>query len=91
LLPGPYHRDGNEFLDYVLPTGLGIARNILTACACDIMVALQGGSGTLEEMLFAIDYERPVISFGSFKPQGIWRYIEASDSAGLVSALEELK
>jgi uncharacterized protein (TIGR00725 family) len=47
----------------VLPTPLGIGRNILTAAACDVMVILDGGSGTLEEALFAVDYDRPVIAF----------------------------
>ena len=87
LLPGTQHCDGNEFLDFILPTGIGIARNVLTACACDIMIGLPGGSGTLEEMLFAIDFGRPVISFGSHRPEGIYRYIDKDDFSGLTIAL----
>src|SRR5215467_1370354 len=87
LLPGTEHQAGNEYLDYVLPTSFGIGRNVLTACACDVMVGLAGGSGTLEEMLFAVDFGRPVISFGSFEIEGAWATIDQLNRSGLRQAL----
>jgi uncharacterized protein (TIGR00725 family) len=71
LLPSLIHAEGNEFLDIVLPTGFGIARNVLMASACDFMLSLPGGTGTLEEMCFALDFERPVLSWGSHALAGV--------------------
>ena len=71
ILPGGKHEDANPFLDLVLPSGIGIARNVLMASACDFMLALPGGTGTLEELCFALDFERPVISWGSWDIDGV--------------------
>lgn len=70
ILPGEEHRDANPFIDIVLPTGIGIVRNALTARAADIVVALPGGHGTLEEMAFALDFNRPVLSWNSWALEG---------------------
>lgn len=70
ILPGGDHADANPFLDLVLPSGIGIARNALMANACDFMLALPGGTGTLEELCFALDFERPVLSWGSWEIEG---------------------
>ena len=64
ILASPHHRDGNAALRIALPTPFGIGRNVLTACACDAMVALRGGTGTWQEVLFALDFGRPVLSLG---------------------------
>jgi hypothetical protein len=53
--------DGNAFLDIVLPTSLGLARNALVVQAGDAVVAVGGESGTLSEMALAWQYGRPVI------------------------------
>lgn len=52
-----------DVYDLVLPTPIGIVRNVLTASACDVMIGVPGGSGTIEEMLFAQDFGRPVCQF----------------------------
>lgn len=63
---GEAHDDGNAYLDIVIPSGIGYARNSMTALACDVMVALSGGVGTLQEMTYAIEYGRPVLSWGAW-------------------------
>jgi hypothetical protein len=70
VLPGNDHADASSAIDIVLPTGLGIVRNALTARMCHVMVGLPGGSGTLEEMLFAQDFGRPVLSYHSHEYDG---------------------
>lgn len=62
ILPGLQHQDANPYIDIVLPSGLGILRNSLIASGCDLMVALPGGTGTLEEICFALDFGKPVLS-----------------------------
>ncbi len=73
ILPGLDHADANESLDVVLPSGLGYARNCVVAAACDVMIALPGGTGTLEEMCFASDFGRTVVSYGSWRVPGAAR------------------
>ena len=88
ILPGNKHSDANPFIDFVLPSGMGIARNCLIATACDLMLALPGGTGTLEEMCFALDFERPVLSWGSWDMEGT-RKIEWLNEKQLKEALQK--
>jgi len=89
ILPGGRHEDGNRYLDLVLPSGIGIARNVLMASACDFMLALPGGTGTLEELCFALDFERPVISWGSWDIEGV-RPVPFPDEVKLAQELRKL-
>lgn len=58
----PSHRleEANPWCTVVVPTGMGHARNVLTALAGDFVVALGGGAGTLSEICFAWIHGRPV-------------------------------
>lgn len=67
ILPNSDRRCANEWIDIVIPTGIGLARNMLTALVCDCMIAVPGGHGTLQEMSYAIEYNRPVLSWDSWK------------------------
>ena len=89
IVPSSRHEDGNPFLDYILPSGIGIARNYLLANACDFLVALPGGTGTLEEICFALDVRRPVLSWGSWEIDGV-QTIPFPDEPALHNALSEL-
>ena len=70
ILPGDSHHEANAHISLVLPSGIGYARNYLTALGCDVMIAVPGGNGTLEEMLFALDFGRVVLSWGGPAPEG---------------------
>lgn len=50
ILPGRHHRDANPWCTVVIPTGLGDARNSLTALAGDLIIAIGGAAGTLSEI-----------------------------------------
>ena len=60
ITPGTDARAANPWCDIVLPTGLGHARNVLTALAGDFIVAVGGGAGTLSELCFAWIHGRPI-------------------------------
>ncbi len=60
VLPDDTHVGGNEYLDIVLPSGLGLTRNALVVRFSDVCVALSGGAGTLSEIALAWQFERPV-------------------------------
>jgi uncharacterized protein (TIGR00725 family) len=67
ILPENEHLFANPWIDFVMPSGMGIGRNFLTALAGDVMLALPGGTGTLEEMCFAADFNRPVLAWSSWE------------------------
>lgn len=89
ILPGANHDDGNQYLDVVLPSGIGIARNVLLAQGCDFMLALPGGTGTLEELCFALDFGRPVISWGSWEIEGVQK-VTFGDASALSTTLKTI-
>ncbi len=60
ITPGTDTRAANPWCDVILPTGLGHARNVLTALAGDFVVAVGGGAGTLSELCFAWIHRRPL-------------------------------
>lgn len=67
ILPGDTNADANEFVDIVIPTGMGEARNILVVRAADAVVAFPGKYGTLTEMAFARLFEKPLVSVQAWK------------------------
>jgi uncharacterized protein (TIGR00725 family) len=61
ILPGEKASSANEFIDVALPTGLGPIRNALIVRACDAVIAIRGGYGTLSEIAFALRLGVPVV------------------------------
>lgn len=62
VTPGTGMDECNEHAHYVIPTGLGWARNVITGIAGDVVVAVGGASGTLSEIAFAWMYSRPILA-----------------------------
>lgn len=67
IIPSENKGDANQFIDYVIPTGFGQARNILVVRAADAIVALPGKFGTLSEMAFALVSGKPIVSVQAWK------------------------
>ncbi len=63
LLPGFDPHPAMGHADIIIPTGLDIARNLLVANS-DGVIAIDGGAGTLSEIAFAWQMNRPIISLG---------------------------
>lgn len=63
ILPSQNPGNANAYCNIVIPTGMGHARNALTALACDAIVAIGGGAGTLSELCFSWIYDKPVFVF----------------------------
>lgn len=61
IVPSTDFAEANPWCSVVVPTGLGHARNALTALAGDVVVAIGGGAGTLSEIAFAWIHGRPII------------------------------
>lgn len=67
IIPSENKADANQFIDYVIPTGFGQARNVLVVRAADAIVALPGKFGTLSEMAFALVSGKPIVSVQAWK------------------------
>ena len=61
ILPDYNKESANPFIDILLPTGLGHARNVLVVASADLVVALPGSHGTLSEIAIALKLGKPVI------------------------------
>jgi uncharacterized protein (TIGR00725 family) len=59
--------EANPYVDYVIPSGLGDARNVLVATAGDAAIAVGGWLGTLSEISLALKHGIPVVGVGTWK------------------------
>jgi uncharacterized protein (TIGR00725 family) len=62
IVPSTRLDDANPWSTVVIPTGLGHARNAVTALAGDVVIVIGGGAGTLSEIAFAWMHGRPILT-----------------------------
>ena len=62
ILPTESKSAANRFVDIVIPTGLGYARNFLVAKSGDAVIAIDGSAGTLSEMAIAWFSDKLLVS-----------------------------
>jgi uncharacterized protein (TIGR00725 family) len=73
LLPGSDPAAANEWVDVIIPTGLGEARNALVVRSAAAIVAVGGEYGTLSEIALALRAGIPVIGVDTWsliRPDG---------------------
>lgn len=75
IIPGYDDRAANPWVDHVVCTGLGQARNALVAATGQALIAIGGGWGTLSEVALGQRLGRPVVLLGG------WAEVFASDAA----------
>ena len=61
ILPGETRAGANEWIDHVVVTGVGHARNLAVVASGDAVIAVGGSWGTLSEIAFARVLGRPVV------------------------------
>jgi hypothetical protein len=66
ILPGYDRAGANEFVEFVVATGMGEARNAIIIASSDAVIALPGEGGTLAEIGFAKKMRRPIIALKSW-------------------------
>ncbi|ALG82085.1 TIGR00725 family protein [Halanaeroarchaeum sulfurireducens] len=71
IIPGTDRDDANRFVDTVIATGLGDARNALVALNGDAVIAVDGGPGTLSEIGHARALDEPVAGLDTFDVPGV--------------------
>jgi uncharacterized protein (TIGR00725 family) len=74
LLPGLDPRGANPWVEVIIPTGLGEARNLLVVRSAAAVIAIDGEYGTLSEIAFALRVGTPVVGVGTWlltRPDGL--------------------
>jgi len=87
IIPSYNKADANKFVDIAIPTGLGLARNVLVVKAADVVIALPGRAGTLSEIAYCIQFGIPVITLGSWDIPGV---IKLNTVEEVVAKVKEL-
>jgi uncharacterized protein (TIGR00725 family) len=84
ILPGSDKDEANPHIIFPIPTGLGIARNVLVVRTADALVALPGGPGTLSEIALGLNTGKPVVDLGGWKIEGT-RSVSTAEEAVLLA------
>lgn len=77
--------EANPYLTIPILTNMGISRNALLAYNCDAAVAISGQYGTLSEIAYALQLNKPVFGYKTWDINGI---IEVNS---INQAIKELK
>jgi uncharacterized protein (TIGR00725 family) len=62
IIPQDNPSFANEYCDVVIPSGLGLARDFLTALSADGVIIIGGASGTLSEACAAYMHKKPMVA-----------------------------
>jgi uncharacterized protein (TIGR00725 family) len=68
IIPGYDDRAANPWVDHIICTGLGQARNALVVATAQALIAVGGGFGTLSEIGLALRLGRPVVLIAGWGP-----------------------
>jgi uncharacterized protein (TIGR00725 family) len=71
ILPGDDRSAANPYVDIVIPTGLGEARNAVVVRSADALIAIGGAYGTLSEIAFALKAGKLVVGLGTWEVEGV--------------------
>jgi len=64
IVPGS-KQDANPYVDVVVVTGMGDARNVINVRSGDVVIAVSGAAGTLSEIALALKAGKKVIAIRS--------------------------
>ncbi len=62
ITPFDNFEGATEYASIVIPSGIGYARNYTNVLAGDVIVSIGGGGGTLCELTYAWQFEKPIIA-----------------------------
>ncbi len=71
IIPQVEKSFANPYVDVVISTGMGYARNVIVAYSGDVVVALPGQYGTLSEIGFALSVGKRVFGLGTWEVPGV--------------------
>ena len=87
IIPGYEKEAANEFVDIVIPSGMGLARNVLVVKSADVVIALPGEAGTLSEIAYCLQFGIPVISLKSWDIPGVIKVKTVEEAVNMVKEI----
>ncbi|MFB6284817.1 MAG: TIGR00725 family protein [Halobacteria archaeon] len=87
ILPGRSTNSANPYVDTVVTTGLGNMRNVLVVENGDVVVAVDGGTGTLSEIALALDAGKPVLGLETHDVSGVQKVSSVDEVLELTEKL----
>jgi len=90
ILPQNDSKEANPFIDIAIVTGLGIGRNVIIARTADALIAVGGEYGTLSEIAFALQMNKPVVGIRTWDIKGVISAENAAEAVNKVLGLLEL-
>lgn len=63
IIPGFDPSELVKYADVIIPTGVDLYRNVMVANS-EVVIAVEGGAGTLSEIAYAWQLNRPIIAIG---------------------------
>ncbi|MFQ6613467.1 MAG: TIGR00725 family protein [Fidelibacterota bacterium] len=87
ILKGDDLAEANAHITIPVLTNMGITRNALLALNCDLAVAISGRYGTLSEIAYAFQLEKPVIGFHTWDIDGVQSADSVPDVLEKVNAI----
>ena len=93
ILPGDDPHEANPHVEFVIPSGLGVARNTLVVRSGDAVIAVGGSYGTLSEIAFALQFGKPLIGIGTWpleEPDGADPIARAATAEEAVTLAEQM-
>jgi uncharacterized protein (TIGR00725 family) len=84
ILPHDHKENANRHIDVPIATGLGIGRNVIIARTADGVIAVDGEYGTLSEIAFSLQLQKPVVGIGSWRIEGVTEARDAEDAVAKI-------
>ncbi len=84
VLPGDDESEANDWVQIVIPTGLGEARNAVVARAGRGIIAIGGEYGTLSEIALALKWGKRVAGLGTWDIEGVYHARYPEDAVAYV-------
>ncbi len=81
IVPDTGH--GNRYVDIIIRSGLGHARNVLVSQSADAVIAIGGRYGTLSEIAIALKTGRPVFGLSTWEIPGVIPCATPEEAVGM--------
>ena len=87
IIPQEESSYANEFCDIVIPSGMGLTRDFLTALSADGIIIIGGGSGTLAEVCAGYVHNKPMVAIkntGGVADQYADKYVDHRERVKII-------
>jgi len=88
ILPSSSREEANEYIDHAIVTDLGMMRNSLVVMNGDLVIAIDGGYGTLSEICFAHKYGKDILGINTWEVDAVDNFEKLEDLTERIEKLE---